>query len=1452
MGLPGIQNTCREGIVLLKNQCVLGIDVGSVSMALVKMSMEGEMKQGEYAFHHGDIEGTIRRILTKFSLSDLCASAKTASSPEAVVSDGEYDDRLAVMEAVRHVYGRVRGILIVGGENFGFLRFDGKGRYLGYKTNTSCAAGTGSFLDQQAKRLSLESAREMAEIAMTGTKEPPGIATRCSVFAKTDLIHAQQEGYSLEEICAGLCQGVARNLADTLFVDEPPSRPVVCCAGVSKNRAVVDHIGNILGFPLLVHENGHLFGAWGAAMLLARDMQDAGEIIDRAPEKPIPLDVRIWNPVKREKEYEYPPLELKDSAYPDFSGHKTCLYAPGTGAPVEVDEYQSLSPKTHIRVYLGVDIGSTSTKAVLLDEQNRVVAGFYTRTSGRPLRAFQNLLFAMEDMFEKAGCTWKVISASTTGSGRKFIGRIMGADLVLDEITAHARAAVELHPDVDTIIEIGGQDAKFTTLANKRVTFSRMNSVCAAGTGSFIEEQAEKLGCLLQDFSGKTEKTPAPVASNRCTVFMERDLNRLFTEGYTTNEVLAAVLHAVRENYLKKVAVENRIGTRICFQGATAKNRCLVAAFEQKLQKPIHVSRYCHLTGALGAAFCLKEKILAEGKHPYGFRGIQALKQPISLTCETCTLCTNHCKLTKAVIRGETVTYGFLCGRDDNTRQYVNKNTSGFDMLKAVRKRVPRTREKQDAQITIGLPNALYMAEEIPFWVRFFDSLGINTRVSADSKAAVKAGRRLAKAEFCSPMTGFYGHVESLLNENQDPPPVDFVFLPVCLEQKSEDKHARRQFCYYSQYAASLLANTLEENHRKKLLMPLTHSMGDAFHTKMHLFHSISGAANTALRYSDISRAYDDAVFFFEQQKDKQRALYRQTPKKDGDIRVVLLGRPYIALSPFMNKKIPDIFASMGIQVFFQDMIEIPQTIKEELAPIKNELPWHYAAAIMEAAGAAARMEDAYPVLLTSFRCSPDSFVIDYFQKLMEAWDKPYLILQLDDHDLSAGYETRCEAGVRAFRNHYAGTGEKPGRQKPYRCPDILAPKKDHRLAGHTVLLPNWDRLSIPLLAASLRRFGIDARVLEEDRDTITKSLATNTGQCIPLNIIAKETIDYIEKYNLDPGKTILWTAKSSLACNLRLFPHHIRTILAAHGRGMEKTMVYAGTLSFLEVSYEMPVNTYFSFMFGGMLRKMGCKIRPCEKEPGVTDRVIEECLALFQEVFLEGKDKEAAAETAVELFSGIPVTPEFAAGTRKKTAIIGDLYVRDNPVMNQNLIRFIEARGGEVVTTPYSDYLKMISSQYLRKWMQEGEYFHAVSSRAYLILVRYLEKKYLRIFERILGKAEPDLSRSPKEILRKYNLRRQHTGESMDNILKIEHLLDANPDLSLIVLTNPAFCCPSLVTEAMRRKIEKVTGVPMVSLTYDGTWSQVNQAVIPYLCYGGSRAGEEKASLPSRSALVL
>jgi predicted CoA-substrate-specific enzyme activase len=1417
----------------MKPTNIIGIDIGSVSICIAELSPEKDLIRKSYGFHHGAISNTLKAMLGDFNLAEIRAVAATTSTPPILKFGRKYDNRVSIIAACRHFHEKIGSILLVGGEKFGLIQFDTNGNYLHFKANTSCAAGTGSFLDQQAARLNLAGIEQLSEIAFNNTGVIPKIASRCAVFAKTDLVHAQQEGYTLAEICDGLCHGLAKNIVDSAFAGQKPNGPVIFSGGVSRNRAVVRHIEDMIGLNVIVEKT--LYGAAGAALNLLKDMTNdrvspvtAGASISSAD------DLLISRPVN--KAYFHAPLTLQLSDYPDFDSddHYEFQWADSENPyPVEVDIYQRLDPGAVYKIYLGIDIGSTSTKAMMMGSDQTVLAGFYTRTAARPVAAVQNIFAAIVDMADTKDVNLQVIGAGTTGSGRKFAGKIIGADLIVDEITAHARAAWQLNPQVDTIIEIGGQDSKFTTLKEGTVTFSIMNTVCAAGTGSFIEEQAQKLGCPLDEFSKRTENQRSPLASDRCTVFMERDINHYLNEGYAVNEVLASVLHSIRENYLTKVAIENNIGKTILFQGATAKNKALVAAFEQRLKKPIHVSRYCHLTGALGTAILLSEQKISSTK----FRGLGLHEKKIPIQSEVCELCTNHCKLTLADIGGERVAYGFLCGRDYDTAKYVSNNLSGFDLLRERKKAISfKPQSKTGAGLTIGIPAALHLYEDLALWQTFFNLLGIETVTSEKYNKAIKEGKHITGAEFCAPLTALHGHIKYLLTDPAGDQGVDFIFLPFYFEKKANEKGVRRQYCYYTQFSPSVISAAVGRSkdikyNGNKILMPLVNYLYSGFHTKVELYRMLKSISKNPIGFLEVAGAYDSALEYKRSYQLRLKDIYKRTPAATGkDIQVVLLGRPYTVLCPQMNKGIPDIFASLGIKAFYQDMLSYSRQDVASIQPLLSELHWHYAAKILEAAEVVAQSNGAYPVLITSFKCSPDSFVVDYFKKIMESHARPYLILQLDEHDATTGYETRIEAAVRSFKNHHSTVVA----AKSQILHPALIPGREKTLAGKTLILPAWDNLSLRLVVAGLRRVGIDARLIEESPTCIQKSLRYNSGQCIPLNIIAQEFIDYVESHRLDPAKTALWMISSTISCNLGLFPHHIKTLLDAYGQGMEKVGIYTGSLSFTDISLKLPLNTYLAYMVGGLVRKIGCKIRPYEKVIGTTDRVIKEGMDVLVKAFSGNLSKEKAVAEVVSRFEAIEIIrdgSDFQGDhQRPKVAIFGDLYARDNEVINQDLIHFIEQQGGEVITTPYSSFVQMIAKPYLRKWFIEGHYLNVLSSKAFYATATRLEKTYYSYFNRILKEPPQAYDESPQKILSQYNLRIEHTGESMENILKVFYIKRHHPDVSLFVQTSPAFCCPSLITESMAKEIEQKTGVPVVSITYDGTGGNKNEAIIPYL----------------------
>ena len=576
------------------------------------------------------------------------------------------------------------------------------------------------------------------------------------------------------------------------------------------------------------------------------------------------------------------------------------------------------------------------------------------------------------------------------------------------------------------------------------------------------------------------------------------------------------------------------------------------------------------------------------------------------------------------------------------------------------------------------------MVEDLALWKKFFDELSIPIVTSERFKEALAVGKRAAGAEFCAPLTSLYGHVAHLLEK------ADYIFLPRYLERRVKEKDIRRQYCYYTQYAGSLAA----EMDPDRIISPMVHYLYPDWRARLELYQALKPVYKN-LGFFDVSEAFSRARQFHVESLAVLQDTYRSETENLDDVHVVLLGRPYTVLSEGLNKGIPNAFGRLGVKTFFQDMLEPLDQDRQALAPLLEEVQWHFSAEILKTAQVVGRTPGAYPVFVTSFKCSPDSIIVGYFKRIMATHEKPYLILQLDEHDSSVGYETRIEAGLRSFRNHYAAQS----RPIPRPLPPTLKPVTARELADKTLFLPNWDDLCGRLLAANLRRIGLDARLLEPDHASTQIGLRLNTGQCIPLNIIAQEFIDNVTRLDMDPSKAVLWLFASRLSCNLGLFPQQTKTILDAHGRGMEKAGVYVGELSFADISLKLPFGAYFAYMFGGLLRKMACRLRPYEVEKGSVDRAVQAGLPILEEALSGLRPKEEAVARVVEMFEAIEVRLE----NRPKVAIFGDLYVRDREWMNQDLVRFIEAHGGEVVTTPYHSYLKMIAGPYLRKWLVEG-----------------------------------------------------------------------------------------------------------------------------------------------------
>jgi len=734
--------------------------------------------------------------------------------------------------------------------------------------------------------------------------------------------------------------------------------------------------------------------------------------------------------------------------------------------------------------------------------------------------------------------------------------------------------------------------------------------------------------------------------------------------------------------------------------------------------------------------------------------------------------------------------------------------------------------EVKKTDITIGIPNTLYLIEYLPFWQLFFKKLGYSVKVSPARAEFLEDGKEIAGAEFCAPISYWHGHVRSLSNS------CDYVFMPHTFTGGEEN--SPKFYCYYSNYAVALVQNIERLNLKNRCITPVIDFSRPAIYNIRQIYESLPDQLKLIQTPGEIQKAYTEAWQWFTQQKQELVNLFRQHHNLFDDISVVLLGRPYLILDKVMNKNIPQKFNDLGVSAFFQDML--PLSDLDLQSPAKEFIEWNhwkFGENILKAAQYVGQHEGLYPVILTAFKCSPDSFVLSYFKEIMDAYQKPYLILQLDEHGSDVGYETRIESAIRSFRNHYQ---RKESHVPVPGAPSVLL-KHDKR---GTILIPNYDSLSCSLIAAAFEHAGYQARLIEETETTVLSSLRMNDGQCLPISAIASAAVDTIKKYDLKPeNSAIFLNAITRLACNLPQYPLMIKKLLEQYGQGFEKVQVFATEFEMRGFPFEVIYDVYCSYLLGGFLRKLGCKIRPYEIIPGQTDQQIEVARQKLYRCIQTGASKEETFREIVADLAEIPVSN--AMGTRPKVSIIGDLYVRDNDVFNQQLIAELEKYGAEVVTTPYSYIIRMQAVKHTYNLKEDGRYLTLVRDKLLVEILEKFEKRFFHIANEILNEDFPVFDESIFEHLARYNLSLHHGGETAQNLMKIFSLLRHYPDLRLFIHVNPIFCCPGLVSESIFKKVEQDIGIPIVSLIYDGTTTRQNELLAPYLHYIRNAAPAEK-----------
>ena len=924
----------------------IGLDCGNTTVKLVLLSPTGELLWSKIAAHRGSAIPAARRLLGELLQWDSgvcgCPVVLTGSAGERLLEIcpglSNLGDIPAIHRGVILLAPEARSVIEIGSQSARFLTGFGSELPPQFAVNEHCAGGTGSFFEDQMSRLGLRIEDYSNLVAQA--ESIPRLSGRCAVFAKTDIIHRQQEGIPTPDILLGLCYAMVRNYKAVIVRSLPVERPVALCGGVAQNAGVVQAVKAVFGLEEedLIIPDPFLHAAAVGAALAAQEAETCsmGELLASLCGQP----AAAGRLVRRSPLSQPAGVSLTDPASSGVIPLEGCA--------------------------LGIDVGSTSTDLVLMDPDGGLIDFQYLRTAGDPEGAVRRGLEHLRERFGEL----PLLAVGVTGSGRERIGRLIGADAVRDEITAQARAAVHWVPDADTVFEIGGQDSKYISLQGGQVADFQMNKICAAGTGSFVEEQAARMGIPLEEFGPLALTAQAPVElGERCTVFIETAIQSALAQGASQAEVAAGLCQSIVRNYLHKVVGSKLVGRRIVLQGGVAYNPGIVAAFRQEFGDRLTVSPCFSISGAFGVALLALET--AEGPSRFhGFTG-QGEESPA---------------LSPEVQR--------------NIAFYQR----GPQLLLEGYDPAPVPRRK-----TVGVPFALMIHKFFPMANAFFRHLGYNVLLSPPTnEEIIRLSQQTAQAETCYPVKLIHGHMAWLAEQG-----VDYIFLPSIHTMKHETSRVEHNYgCVYMQTAPRLAARALRLEERGITLLNPVFDLDfgqEAMASAMLGLGKQLGISKVRCLPALMSGAQAVRRHTAAVEKQGRDLLASLGPE---DKVLVLITRNYGLSDPVLNMGIPRLLLERGYKVL--TLSHLPAHDLDLSADHPN-LYWPFGQHILSGAKLVAHHPNLYAVYLTNHGCGPDTTLSYLFRQ--EMGEKPYLHIEVDEHFSPVGVITRIEAFLQSLES---------------------------------------------------------------------------------------------------------------------------------------------------------------------------------------------------------------------------------------------------------------------------------------------------------------------------------------------------------------------------------------------------------------------------------------------------
>jgi predicted CoA-substrate-specific enzyme activase len=1362
----------------------LGIDVGSITIKTALLNADCSVLSESYDRIKGDpLDGLLIRLqalAAEYPDSRIKAAAITGNGGKQIAETlGALfvNEILAQSTYAGHYYPDVRTIIEMGGEDAKLITLTADGtsgsvKIEDFSMNAACAAGTGSFLDQQAIRLHL-TIEQFSDLALK-SKTPPRVAGRCSVFAKSDMIHLQQIATPDYDIVAGLCYAMARNFKATVGKGKKFPAPVLFQGGVAANLGMRRALRDVLKLSeheLTVPASFATSGAIGAA-LMARERRGQAAVYRGAPALAA-LRSRDAGRTASGMARLSPPMAVMPNPSKDGT--------PGGNGLIEA--------------YLGVDVGSVSTNVVVIDKNRKVLSKRYLPTAGRPIEAVKK---GLAEVAAEIGGLVKILGAGTTGSGRYLTGDMIGADVVRNEITAQATASAAIDPQVDTIFEIGGQDSKYISLRNGAVVDFEMNKACAAGTGSFLEEQAERLGIRIkQEFETKALCADSPCRfGERCTVFMESDLVHSMNKGASVDELTAGLAYSIAYNYLNKVKAGKPVGDRIFFQGGVAANKAVVSAFEIITGKSITVPPHHEVTGAIGAAILAMRHSSGRSK----FKGFDLSKRAYTVTTFECAACANRCDIKQVSFDGEKpLFYGSRCEKYDVKKK--DMATSALPDLFSVREQLllssPPTRGFTEDALTIGIPRMLYVNDFLPFWQAFFTELGYRVVLSQNTnRPLINRSLEATVAETCFPAKVGLGHVLDLLDKK-----VDIIFLPSFIRLPvSHDSAKDTQACPYAQ-AFPYIAKASIRFGKTRTVEPvlLLHDKRQFNKSMKALGRSLGrGGVDVARAQRCATRALNDYHHSLERRGSEILATL-----KPGDLALVLIGRNYNTCDTGINMNLPTKIRDLGVQAIPMDFLPLH---KVDLAG-QEHMYWKSGQKIMAAGRFMKEHPGLFPLYITNFGCGPDSFITHFFRQEMSG--KPFLQLEIDEHSADAGAITRIEAFLDSLKNVKA--------EQQHRVFMVLT-RKNGNGSLHTkkiYLPPMTDHAHA--LAAAFRACGAEAEVLpESDDETIRIGREHSSGrECYPLALTVGDMIKATRRPGFDPDKSVFFMPSGRGPCRFGQYNRYHRQILDKLGLECVEIMSPMQDESLHDDVRVLDKNFVLMSWRGAfavdMLQKALWETRPHEKSQGHTDRAYRQALNAVVSAIEKKKDLIPILKGAYEDFMAIDIKEK----SKPVIGVVGEIYIRSNRFGNEDVVGQIEKLGGEAWVAPISEWLLYVNTTAKVSALMNRSWKELLKAHLTGRVQSKDEQRFLSSFNGSLRSLhEPSINQTLR-----YALPYIHHSFEGEAVLSVGKAIDyIHRGVSGIVNVMPFSCMPGTIATAVLKRVrEDHHNIPILNIAYEG-----------------------------------